>query len=114
MTGTGRHPLAPLPHLVQRFDSPLASVPTLVEREGKAATKRFLEFFAAHIRNPNTRAAYARGVGDFLTWSETAGIATLNDIEPLHIAAYVEGLTQDYAAPTVKQRLAGIRRESLR
>jgi hypothetical protein len=31
---------------------------------------RFLEFFAANIRNPHTRRAYARAVVEFLAWCE--------------------------------------------
>lgn len=29
---------------------------------------RFLEFFAANIRNPNTHKAYARATADFMNW----------------------------------------------
>ena len=38
--------------------SPL--VPVLIADAGEHAARRFLEFFAATIRNPNTRMAYAR------------------------------------------------------
>jgi hypothetical protein len=41
-------------------------VPLLVAQEGERAAKRYLEFFAANIRNPNTRRAYARVAGEFL------------------------------------------------
>ena len=34
-------------------------LPALIERAGKRASRRFLEFFTANIRNPNTRRAYA-------------------------------------------------------
>ena len=36
------------------------TVPELVADAGDEATIRFVEFFTAHIRNPNTRAAYGR------------------------------------------------------
>jgi hypothetical protein len=49
------------------------SLPTLVAAAGGRARVRFLEFFAANIRNPHTRRAYSRAVGDFLTWCELAG-----------------------------------------
>jgi hypothetical protein len=35
-------------------------VPALVAAAGERAGMRFLEFFAANIRNPHTRQAYAR------------------------------------------------------
>ena len=38
-----------------------AMVPAVVAGAGDRAARRFLEFFAATIRNPNTRAAYHRG-----------------------------------------------------
>ncbi len=58
------------------------------------------------IRNPNTRAAYARACSQFLAWCE--GL-TLPAIQPVHVAAWVEGLGQQLAAPTVKQQLAAVR-----
>jgi site-specific recombinase XerD len=36
-------------------------------------------------------------------------IGQLADIEPLHVAAYIEALGKDFEKPTVKQHLAGIR-----
>ncbi len=82
-------------------------VPAIIAQAGDHAAKRFLEFFAATIRNRNTRRAYARAVCDFFDWCETHQIALI-DIEPLHVAAYVELLTGSHAAPTAKQRLAAI------
>jgi hypothetical protein len=43
-----------------------ALLPALVAASGDRAGIRFLEFFAAQIRNPHTRRAYARVVADFL------------------------------------------------
>lgn len=88
-------------------DVPL--VPALVADAGETAAKRFIEFFTAHIRNPNTRAAYGRAVGDFCAWCEENGLGRLAAIEPVHVAAWVEALGRSYAAPTVKQRLAAVR-----
>lgn len=73
------------------------------------AGKRFIEFFTANIRNPNTRRAYARAASQFALWCEAAGLTELRDIEPVHVAAYVEVLQQTLAAPSVKLHLAGIR-----
>ena len=74
-----------------------------------AAQMRFMEFFAANIRNPNTRRAYARAAQDCLGWCAGQGVRALADITPLHIAAWVETSAATLSAPTVKQRLAGIR-----
>jgi site-specific recombinase XerC len=86
-----------------------AVVPGIVADAGERATRRFLEFFAATIRNRNTRAAYMVAVGRFFSWCEQHRIGQLADIEPLHVAAYIEVLGQDFEKPTVKQHLAAIR-----
>jgi site-specific recombinase XerD len=85
-------------------------MPALIARAGGSAEKRFIEFFAAQIRNRNTREAYLRAVRDFLGWAEgAAGIGDLLDIEPVHVAAWVEIKTRDYEAQSVKQQLAALR-----
>ena len=85
-------------------------VPAIVADAGRAgATRRFLEFFAANIRKRNTRMAYMTAVSRFFGWCELNQIGQLADIEPLHVAAYVEALGRDFEKPTVKQHLAGIR-----
>jgi site-specific recombinase XerD len=81
-------------------------VPAAIAQAGPTVTERFLEFFAANIRNPNTRIAYARAVRDFFRWTEQYGL-TLPAIRPLHVAAYIEHFVG--SAPTVKQNLAAIR-----
>jgi site-specific recombinase XerD len=105
--------------VTDRFPSPLADfavagaraarVPTLVRVAGDQAGLRFLEFFAATIRNPHTRRAYGRAVGEFLSWCEAAGVPSLAAVRPLHVAAWVEARTRELAAPTVKQQLAAVR-----
>jgi hypothetical protein len=57
-------------------------VPSLVADQGERAAKRYVEFFAANIRNPNTRRAYARAATDFLGWCEQRG-PSLPGIEPM-------------------------------
>ena len=84
-------------------------IPALISGAGYGASKRFLEFFTANIRNRNTRFAYARAVGDFFAWCERGGLAELAHIEPTHIGAYVEQLGRSHAAPSVKQHLAAVR-----
>jgi site-specific recombinase XerD len=84
-------------------------VPTIVADAGDAAAKRFLEFFAVTIRNKNTRTAYLHAASRFFAWSEHHRLGTLDEIEPLHVAAYIEALGEDFEKPTVKQHLAAIR-----
>lgn len=83
------------------------SVPRLVSNEGERASRRFLEFFTATIRNRNTRAAYAQACGQFFGWCESRSARSLHAIEPMHVAAYIE--SHAGAVPTVKQHLAAIR-----
>jgi integrase/recombinase XerD len=59
---------------------------------GDHAARRFLEYFAANIRNKNTRTAYYRAVCSFFAWIEQHQIGELADIEPIHVAAYIETL----------------------
>jgi site-specific recombinase XerD len=85
------------------------AVPAAIASAGDHAARRFLEFFAATIRNKNTRMAYYRGVCNLFAWLEKHGIIELVDIEPIHVAAYVETLQATASKPTVKQHLAAIR-----
>lgn len=83
--------------------------PAVIAAAGERAASRFLEFFTAQIRNPHTRRAYARAVGEFCAWLEDKGAPSITAVSSVHIAAYVEELGRSRAAPTVKQRLAAIR-----
>jgi site-specific recombinase XerD len=85
------------------------AVPAAIASAGDHAARRFLEFFAATIRNKNTRLAYYRAACGFFGWLDQHGIVELVDIEPIHVAAYVETLQASAAKPTVKQHLAAIR-----
>ncbi len=86
------------------------ALPIIVAAAGDQAQLRFLEFFAASIRNVHTRRAYAGAVREFVTCCEERGVASMAAIQPLHVAAYIEALTRARAAPTAKLRLAAIRR----
>ena len=88
---------------------PRQKLPALVTAADDRAQIRFLEFFAANIRNPHTRRAYARATSEFLGWCEMRGVTSIAAVQPLHVAGYIEELTRDRSAPTAKQRLAGIR-----
>jgi len=84
-------------------------LPALITAAGGQAGKRFLEFFAANIRNPHTRRAYSRAVADFLTWCDDHGVPSITAVQPLHVATWIEMQTRELSAPTVKQHLAAIR-----
>jgi len=84
--------------------------PTLIAAAGDRARLRFLEFFASNIRNRHTRRAYIRAVTEFLDWcAVVAGVTSVIDVEPLHVAVWIEDKTRQRSAPTVKQHLAAIR-----
>lgn len=94
-----------LPSLI----SPSLTLPPIIAEAPPHVHMRFLEFFAANIRNPNTRRAYAKAARDFLLWCSGHGVQMLEEIAPIHVAAWVEMLGRDLAPPSVKQRLAAIR-----
>src|ERR1039457_4471520 len=86
----------------------LAAVPAVVMTAGKKAGLRFIEFFTANIRNPNTRRAYHRACCDFFRWCKSRGLE-LEKIGPVHVAAYIEKLQRQLSRPSVKLQLAAIR-----
>src|SRR5271168_1638223 len=83
-------------------------VPALIADLGEEAAWRYVEFFTANIRNPNTRRAYARACSRFFAWCEDRGL-TLIAIRPFDVATYIETLQQTHSAPGVKQQLAAVR-----
>ncbi len=110
-----------------------AAFPTFFRGAPPHAGERLADFFAANIRNGNTRAAYLQAVVQFLEWAESHQL-TLRDMTPFRVAAYVEHLRKrstqvrshartsskgrsytmpaertSLAAPSVKQHLAAIR-----
>ena len=50
--------IVPPPALVR---AGLEALPAIIRAQGERASRRFIEFFTASIRNRNTRMAYARG-----------------------------------------------------
>ena len=84
-------------------------IPAAIAGAGEHAVRRFLEFFAATIRNRNTREAYYRAACSFFAWLDQHDIGELTDIEPMHVSLYIETLQATAAKPTVKQHLAAIR-----
>ena len=69
-------------------------MPALIANAGDAAGWRYVEFFTANIRNPNTRRAYARACGRFFAWCDDRGL-TLPAIRPHDVATYIETLAAD-------------------
>ena len=85
-----------------------SQVPVLVRAAGERARTRFWEFFAANIRNNHTRRAYAQATREFLAWCETAGVASIADVKPLHVAAYIEQIGRERSRrDPASVRLAG-------
>src|SRR5271170_2061008 len=81
-------------------------VPGIIADAGAKASEHFLEFFAATIRNKNTRAAYVQAAAQFFAWCDDYQLQ-LSTIRPLHVSAYIE--TKPLTAPSVKQHLAALR-----
>lgn len=70
--------------------------------------KRFWEFFTANIRNAYTRKAYLKAAIRFSDWCQALKLE-LDQVQPVHVAAYIEHLGGELAAPSVKQHLAALR-----
>ncbi len=83
-------------------------IPSLIADAGEQAARRYVDFFTANIRNPNTRRAYARACSRFFAWCEDRRL-TLPAIRPFDVATYIEALQQTHGAPGVKQQLAAVR-----
>ncbi len=88
-----------------RTDASLPSVFTVQPQ----AKKRMRDFFSSHIRNKNTRRAYMEAVRQFSAFCAVHGIEDLAQVEPVHVAAFVEDQLREHSKPTVKQRLAALR-----
>jgi integrase/recombinase XerD len=95
--------------LASRSEGGSLELPRIITDAGPDAVERVLEFFTAKIRNANTRRAYMRAAGQFLYWCEARGVGSLSEIRPVTVAAYIEQLTKERQAQTVKQSLAAIR-----
>jgi site-specific recombinase XerD len=81
-------------------------VPAIIGLAGEKASEHFLEFFAATIRNRNTRAAYVHAAAQFFRWCDQYQLQ-LETIRPLHVSAYIE--SRPLTAPSIKQHLAALR-----
>ena len=68
------------------------ALPVLVTAAGERASIRFLEFFAANIRNPHTRRAYVRAADEFLAWCASVGVPSIGAVQPVHVATWIDTL----------------------
>jgi integrase/recombinase XerD len=99
--------------LIPTTSSPLQTVdatlvPALFTGAGEGASYRFIEYFTARIRNPNTRQAYFRAVNRFSQWCALRNLE-LTTLNPVVIAGYIEELGQELGVTSVKQHLSAIR-----
>ena len=87
---------------------PSSSVPSVFTARPEART-RMRDFFSSHIRNPNTRRAYREAVRQFSAFCAENDIRDLAQVQPIHVAAFVELQLKLQSKPTVKLRLAALR-----
>jgi hypothetical protein len=72
-----------LPAAIQQAEAARgAVVPALVADLGDEAAWRYVEFFTANIRNPNTRRAYLRACKRFLGWCEDRPLGVMGWTPP--------------------------------
>jgi site-specific recombinase XerD len=83
-------------------------VPALIAIAGDQAAWRYIDFFTANIRNPNTRRAYTRACARFFAWCDERRLS-LQTIRPYDVSLYIEIRQQTHSAPDVKQQLAAVR-----
>jgi len=93
--------------MIQSIASRPSPPPSLFTAQPKARA-RMRDFFSSHIRNKNTRRAYMEAVRQFSAFCSVHGIENLAQVEPVHVAAFVEDQLREHSKPTVKQRLAAL------
>jgi site-specific recombinase XerD len=71
----------------------------------------FRQFFEAEIENSNTRRAYLIGAEDFFAFAASrSGGTALQSITSLQVSGWIDDMkARRLSAPTIKQRLAGLR-----
>ncbi|MCA0279079.1 MAG: site-specific integrase [Proteobacteria bacterium] len=92
-----------------RLDFQKQLVVPLIWSADPLVRRSFVEFFAAAIRNANTRKAYYRASCNFLEWAKGSGLESLVEIQPIHVAAWVELSSKTHSTATVKQQLAAVK-----
>lgn len=84
-----------------------SALPSIFTARPEART-RMRDFFSSHIRNPNTRRAYREAAKQFSAFCAENGIRDLAQVQPIHVAAFVETQLKLHSKPTVKLRLAAL------
>jgi hypothetical protein len=79
--------------------------PTLIAASGARALLRFLEFFAANLRNQHTRRPDGLAGTEFLTWCDDDQVPSIEAVQPLHVAAWIKMQIREHAVPIVKPQL---------
>jgi len=109
------HPTDQLPAIIRpaAVTSPIDAyaatlVPALIADAGDAAGWRYVEFFTAPIRNPNTRRAYARACSRFFAWCDDREL-TLTTIRPFDVATYIRPPDLTDFSMTPNRRLSAVR-----
>jgi site-specific recombinase XerD len=86
-------------------------LPAALSGGSPEALHAVLQFFAAEIRNPNTRRAYLKAAEDFFAFAALAkGGDRLETITAWHLSSWLETMRAGgLSAPTIKARLAAIK-----
>ena len=84
--------------------------PLAVASASPDALHAVLQFFAAEVRNPNTRRAYIHAAQDFFRHAAMMPAGNrIDTITSLHVSSWVEAMMRDgLSPPTVKLRLAAV------
>jgi hypothetical protein len=88
------------------FDTHL---PALVDAAGDRARIRGRRRGACACCGWRLRRIRGSAVTGFLAWCESTGVCSITEVQPLHVATWIEIQTKAVSAPTVKQALAAIR-----
>ncbi len=79
-------------------------LPALVAA-GERASMRFLEFFAANIRNPHTRRAYARAAEEFFGWCASVSVRSITDVRRRRWCAFIIYSAANNCSPGRRSRV---------
>jgi hypothetical protein len=73
-------------------------VPTLIRAAGERAQTRFGNSSLAASATRIRAAPMAARSKEFLAWCEHHGLASIFDVEPLHVGLYIEAVTRSHSA----------------
>ena len=101
--------LIPFPKQDRPIDKQIATGLTpVLFCEGPDTAAAFWQFFIRNYRNRHTREAYFRAADRFSAWCASIDLP-LADVEPDHVAAYVELLEQNMALSSARLHFAALR-----